>query len=72
MGRNGSRFQKTVAEQIAALQRESVSYERANGIGKRQKTRRKISMTRAKAIKIQCEEMNKNCAVRGNCADFFD
>ena len=29
-------------------------------------------MARAHVIKIQCEEINRNCTVRGSYADFCD
>ena len=51
---------------------ESVSYEWANGLDKRQKNWGKLRMARSEAIKIQCEEINRNCALRCSCADFCD
>ena len=51
---------------------ESVSYEWANRLDKRQKNWGKIRMDRSEAIKIQWEEVNRNCALRCSCADFCD
>ena len=51
---------------------EYVSYQRSNGLEKRQKTWGKFSMARAEAIEYLIWKFNRNCDVKGSCADFCD